>query len=140
MAQDEEAESTRSEAQLLAAALEHLAAADRQRVTAWLLDRVPRRAGWFGAMAGRSAAKQSPDWPAAMALLHGSTDRAMRELLANQLATSGALAGGYQVVPVRLPAELHTRLRDWCTEHGFSMATVVRGLVTRFLDGQTEAD
>jgi hypothetical protein len=41
-----------------------------------------------------------------------------------------------QMVPVRFPADQHARLREWCTEHGFSMATVIRGLVTKFLDGQ----
>lgn len=41
-----------------------------------------------------------------------------------------------QMVPVRFPADQHARLRDWCTEHGFSMATVIRGLVAKFLDGQ----
>jgi hypothetical protein len=40
------------------------------------------------------------------------------------------------MLPVRLPPELHARLREWCAEHGFSMAGVVRGLVERFLDGQ----
>jgi hypothetical protein len=45
-------------------------------------------------------------------------------------------ATGQQVVPVRFPAEQHAQLREWCAEHGFSMATVIRGLVTRFLEGQ----
>ena len=40
------------------------------------------------------------------------------------------------MVPVRFPADQHARLRDWCTEHGFSMATVIRGLVAKFLDDQ----
>jgi hypothetical protein len=44
--------------------------------------------------------------------------------------------GAQQVVPVRFPAEQHAQLRDWCAEHGFSMATVIRGLVTRFLESQ----
>ena len=44
--------------------------------------------------------------------------------------------GAQQVVPVRFPAEQHAQLRDWCAEHGFSMATVIRGLVTRFLETQ----
>lgn len=39
---------------------------------------------------------------------------------------------GHQVVPVELPG----RLRDWSAEHGFSMATVVRGLVATLLEGQ----
>ena len=40
------------------------------------------------------------------------------------------------MLPVRLPPELHERLRQWSTEAGFSMASVVRGLVERFLDEQ----
>jgi hypothetical protein len=40
------------------------------------------------------------------------------------------------MLPVRLPPELHERLRRWSNEHGFSMAAVVRGLVERFLDEQ----
>ena len=42
--------------------------------------------------------------------------------------------GEQQVVPIRLPVEQHTRLREWCQENGFSVAGVVRGLVDRFLD------
>jgi hypothetical protein len=41
-----------------------------------------------------------------------------------------------QVVPVRFPTQQHAQLREWCAEHGFSMATVIRGLVARFLEGQ----
>ena len=41
-----------------------------------------------------------------------------------------------RMLPVRLPAELHDRLRTWSTEHGFSMAAVARGLIERFLDQQ----
>lgn len=46
---------------------------------------------------------------------------------------------GQQVVPIRFPADQHAALRGWCAEHGFSMATVIRGLVSRFLDGQLRA-
>ena len=42
--------------------------------------------------------------------------------------------GEMQMVPVRFPAEQHQRLRTWCGDHGFTMATVVRGLVDQFLD------
>jgi hypothetical protein len=49
---------------------------------------------------------------------------------------AGARVGEYQVVPIRLPAEQHAALREWCADHGFSMATVVRGLVERFLEEQ----
>jgi hypothetical protein len=41
------------------------------------------------------------------------------------------------VLPVRLPADQLERLRSWCTDHGFSMAVVIRGLVERFLDDQS---
>jgi hypothetical protein len=41
-----------------------------------------------------------------------------------------------QMVPVRFSTEQHAQLREWCAEHGFSMATVIRGLVARFLEGQ----
>jgi hypothetical protein len=44
--------------------------------------------------------------------------------------------GPTAMLPVRLPPELHERLRRWSTEAGFSMASVVRGLVERFLDEQ----
>jgi hypothetical protein len=51
----------------------------------------------------------------------------------------GAQQIGQQVVPVRFAADQHAQLRSWCAEHGFSMATVVRGLVARFLEGQLPA-
>ncbi len=41
-----------------------------------------------------------------------------------------------QQLLVRLPADLHDRLRGWATSHGFSMAAIARGLVERFLDEQ----
>jgi hypothetical protein len=44
-----------------------------------------------------------------------------------------------QPLLVRLPTDLHVRLRTWATSHGFSMASVVRGLVERFLDDQDAA-
>ncbi len=37
-------------------------------------------------------------------------------------------------VPVRFPEPLYERLKAWCSEHGFPMAAVIRGLVERFLD------
>lgn len=43
-----------------------------------------------------------------------------------------------RMLPVRLPAELHERLREWSTSHGFSMAAVARGLIERFLDDQLD--
>jgi hypothetical protein len=41
-----------------------------------------------------------------------------------------------QPLLVRLPTDLHGRLRQWATAHGFSMAGIVRGLIERFLDQQ----
>jgi hypothetical protein len=43
---------------------------------------------------------------------------------------------GTQLVTLRLPTDRHSQLRDWCAEHGFTMAAVVRGLVERFLEEQ----
>ena len=48
----------------------------------------------------------------------------------------GQPGSAQQMVPVRFSADQHARLRAWCGEHGFSMATVIRGLVDRFLDSQ----
>ena len=44
-------------------------------------------------------------------------------------------AGPWQTVPVRLPVELHDRLKQWCQANNFTMAvlTYLRGLVARFL-------
>lgn len=39
---------------------------------------------------------------------------------------------------VRLPADLHDRLRRWSTTNGFSMAAVARGLIERFLNEQEQ--
>ena len=57
---------------------------------------------------------------------------------AAQIGTVEASGSGVAMLPVRLPPELHERLRRWSNEHGFSMAAVVRGLVERFLDEQGE--
>ena len=55
---------------------------------------------------------------------------------AASMGTVEAAGTGVAMLPVRLPPELHERLRRWSNEHGFSMAAVVRGLVERFLDEQ----
>jgi hypothetical protein len=44
----------------------------------------------------------------------------------------------HQVIPVRLSEESHRRLKEWCAEHDFPMAVVVRGLIDRFLDSWQE--
>jgi hypothetical protein len=44
--------------------------------------------------------------------------------------------GTLRTMPVRFPEPLYQRLKEWCGEHNFPMAVVVRGLVERFLDEQ----
>jgi hypothetical protein len=44
--------------------------------------------------------------------------------------------GSLRVVPVRLSAEQHDALKQWCESNDFSMAVVIRGLVDRFLASQ----
>ena len=51
-------------------------------------------------------------------------------------ATAGGPGPDHQMVPVRLSESQHRLLKDWCGEHGFPMAVVVRGLVERFLEEQ----
>lgn len=114
--------------ELLAQALESLEPADRQRVTAWCLSRLsgPSTLGWVGRQERQDLLSNLPP-----------TSEEFRVLYTQQFGSgSVSTSRGQQVVPVRLPADLHARLRQWSTEHGFSMATVVRGLVSRFLDGQ----
>jgi hypothetical protein len=41
-----------------------------------------------------------------------------------------------QPLVIRLPTELHSRLRKWSTNNGFTMAAVTRGLIERFLEGR----
>ena len=116
---------------LLVQAVGQLPAADRDRVYAWLLRTglrpspagVPgplaRRVSWELGRQSRTST-QNQEWGAAVVaeLVRGSSSPAQ------------------QMVPVRFSANQHARLRAWCTEHGFSMATVIRGLVDRFLESQ----
>jgi hypothetical protein len=105
--------------------LETLPPATRQEITSWLL--------------GRTAPVGHPSLLASSEL-RGRTLLAGPELRPE--ATHGALGGSLpageesQLVTFRLPAERHAELRNWCTEHGFTMAAVVRGLIERFLEEQ----
>ncbi len=126
----EEAARERSPAQLLLEAVDALPARDRNSVLLWLID-------------------PSPNSPQAGRTLHGYT----RALLA-RVPELSPTASEYiherwagprpeeprddrlQVVPIRLNASQYRRLRGWCTQHNFSMATVIRGLVDEFLDRQ----
>src|SRR5258706_572534 len=112
--------STEGPAEKLADLLENLEPADRREINAWLLSRGTR--GW--------ALHAGPH----RELLAGS------DLLAARDLATGLVSGeNSQLVTVRLPAAQHERLRDWCNEHNFTMAAVVRGLIERFLDGQQRA-
>ncbi len=109
--------------QVLVSALGALPEADRDLVYTWLL-----RHGFEAGPTRRLTAASRPR-PGPLSTL----------LQQNVTLGSGALmtqTSGQQVVPVRFSSEQHAQLRQWCSEHGFSMATVIRGLVSRFLEGQ----
>jgi hypothetical protein len=105
-------------ARLLAELLETLPTDQRREVTAWLL----------GQGQTDPATATVLDWPP-----RTQQDRVLR--------LTAALPAGEdsQLVTIRLPADRHAELRDWCAEHGFTMAAVVRGLVERFLEQQRPA-
>lgn len=122
--------------ELLVKALAAMPEPDRDLVYAWLLRR-----------------GSEPRLVSGAAVPGGSRRRAVATLLqtlqSNMAVPPGLEAGlavlpgaalpqasGQQMVPVRFSSEQHAQLRQWCSEHGFSMATVIRGLVTRFLEGQ----
>jgi hypothetical protein len=108
--------------QLLVKALGMLPDEERDQVYVWLLGR-----GLSG--------------PYGSSHLPGRLREVSAQLLSLQTAggSPGSQQIGQQVVPVRFAADQHAELRTWCTEHGFSMATVIRGLVARFLEGQLPA-
>jgi hypothetical protein len=111
-------------AEMLAELLESAPPDARREITAWLLRTVrPAPAGvpWLPPPVGFSP---HGDMPA-------EVEERVRRLTGNLPSTSDS-----QMVTIRLPATRHAALRDWCTEHGFSMAAVVRGLVERFLEEQ----
>ncbi len=112
-------------------AVGQLPAADRDRVYAWLLRTgmrpsstggpgpLARRVGWaVGTRAGVQT--RAREWgPRQYNLVRGSS-------LTSAADGAGPVLGGISTPGCRL----------WCTEHGFSMATVIRGLVDRFLESQ----
>jgi hypothetical protein len=112
----------------LAALLETAPPEVRREITAWLLRmRQPAALGipWLPPPRNLPVHATSSHEPGARlaSLLHG--------IAGNLPPTVDS-----QVVTIRLPTTRHAALRDWCTEHGFSMAAVVRGLVERFLEEQ----
>jgi hypothetical protein len=107
-------------ARLLVKAVGTLPDDERDQVFVWLLSR--GMSGAYGA-----------------APLPGRLREVSAQLLSLQTAGGPGSQIGQQVVPVRFAADQHAQLRSWCSEHGFSMATVIRGLVARFLEGQLPA-
>jgi hypothetical protein len=108
--------------QVLVNAIGALPDADRDLVYAWLLRR-GFEAEEAGVLAVPTRARSVP----------------VAALLQQEVSLGrGALtqASGQQMVPVRFSSQQHAQLRQWCNEHGFSMATVIRGLVSRFLETQ----
>lgn len=114
-----------SPARKLATLLEQASPEDRQAITTWLLDRPVER---------HPPAEQGSDWR----VWFSPTSREPMSVFERVERVRGALLPGEesQLVTLRLSQEQHARLRQWCNEHSFSMAAVIRGLVERFLAAQ----
>jgi hypothetical protein len=125
-----------SPVELVVKAVQALPDGERDKALAWLVER--SAPSWTGAVARARAVRaasvargeEQPD--AGPALPPG--------LFSRRLGEYGSLHGEHQGVLIRLPVEQHTRLREWCAKHNFSMATVVRGLVDRFLEQQSPGE
>jgi ParG protein len=114
--------------QILVGALSGLPPDDRDQVYVWLLHQRD------------TSSAAAPESGLPLAARGARIARSMRESFENQLfltqSVRSTIASGQQMVPVRFSSEQHAQLRAWCAEHGFSMATVIRGLVARFLESQ----
>jgi hypothetical protein len=116
---------------LLVQAVGQLPPADRDRVYAWLL-----RTGFRSSPAGvPGPLARRVGWELGRRQQVQTQTREWGEAVVAELVR-GSSAPPQQMVPVRFSAGQHARLRAWCSEHGFSMATVIRGLVDRFLESQ----
>ena len=105
--------------------LETLEPDDRKEITAWLLGH------------GTPALASHLSRDAVLGLQRSLRAGIRDDLLAGRDVATGLMSGeNSQLVTVRLPTAQHERLRDWCNDHNFTMAAVVRGLIERFLDGQ----
>ena len=118
---------------LLVKALAAVPEADRDLIYAWLL----RRGAEPGQVTGLAPQRMARRVPVATLLRHNVTlDPGLEAAVTIVSGTQLPQASEQQMVPVRFSSEQHAQLRQWCSEHGFSMATVVRGLVSRFLEAQ----
>lgn len=120
---------------LLVHALGQLPPAERDKVYTWLLGTSLQLQRELVAPLGGQLTRAIR--VAAQPSLQQDFAEAEAEVLRSLSRSQGAAA--QQMVPVRFSAEQHKRLRAWCTAHNFSMATVIRGLVDRFLDSQQAA-
>jgi hypothetical protein len=116
---------------LLVHAVGQLPADQRDLVLTWLLRQRPTVA--------RHQALRDTAQQAELLMRDTYLEPVSRSIQDRAGSLTGVGATGQQAVPVRFPADQHAELRAWCTEHGFSMATVIRGLVARFLDHQRSA-
>jgi len=117
---------------LLVKALAAMPEADRDLVYAWLL----RRGSEPGQMTGLAPRGLARRVPMGTLRQNVTLDPGFETGVTIVSGMSLPQASGQQMVPVRFSSEQHAQLRQWCSEHGFSMATVIRGLVSRFLEGQ----
>jgi hypothetical protein len=141
-------------AQKLAELLESAPAEDRRAITAWLLERQQESTALPAELLGRiEGAPIGPLHRLGKAMFTGpltSTGewlspehlQRLRGMLTPSGSPRGALNPGEesQLVTLRLPAERHAELRQWCSKHGFSMAAVIRGLVEQFLEARAEPE
>ena len=93
----------------------------------------PLTAGLFGRLGGRSLSVPFPV-PGRLAGEPGPSAGG-----AGRLTRALSAGEDSQLVTIRLPAERHAALREWCAVHEFTMAAVIRGLVERFLEQQQRA-
>jgi hypothetical protein len=112
-------------ADLLVKAVRALPQEEQDIILAGLLDR---------ASAPR-AASVLPRW--AQGQTHAIPDIDLAQTHLTRLIDRGT---NLRVVPVRLSVEQHDALKQWCESNDFSMATVIRGLVDRFLATQTRPE
>lgn len=68
----------------------------------------------------------------------GASAMETRRLSIVNMLSAKPAGPNHQVIPVRLSEDAHQRLKEWCAEHNFPMAVVVRGLIDRFLDAWQE--
>lgn len=100
--------------------LEQASVKDRQTITAWLLEQLSR--------------ESPPSKDVYVEMLGGLVGSEVQQVpLPRPLIGTLPVGEDSQLVTVRLPQSQHAELRDWCGEHGFSVAAVIRGLIGRFL-------